>query len=204
MKGATGALSHESGYDLESTSVAAFRNAVLQGEWAEAEALLFGDSPSSVGASGAASNGLVLAEGADQNLMRFWLRQQKYLELLEERDTGRALMVLRTELTPLYQDTGKLHFLSSLIMCQSTDDLKSKAEWDGAHGQSRQQLLSELSKLISPSVMIPEHRLAVLLQQVCSFSLTTDKMSPGTFHHKTLNYVHPIWFQSASSRMNCK
>lgn len=164
--GATGALSQESGCELESPAVAAFRNAVLQGEWAEAEELLFGDSTAHAGASDAKRNGLVLAEGADKDVMRFGLRQQKFLELLEERDTGRALMVLRTELTPLYQDTGKLHFLSSLIMCQSTDDLKSKAEWDGAYGQSRHQLLSDLSRCISPSVMIPEHRLAGLLQQV--------------------------------------
>ncbi|KAI9744371.1 MAG: hypothetical protein M1818_001900 [Claussenomyces sp. TS43310] len=160
-------LSKESGFELESPSVAAFRNAVLQGEWAKAEDLLFGSNGASTeGGVSILGNGLVLAEGADKDLMRFWLRQQKFLELLEQRDTGRALMVLRSELTPLYQDVGKLHFLSSLLVCKSTDDLKSKAEWDGAHGQSRQYLLAELSRCIAPSVMIPEHRLAVLLQQV--------------------------------------
>jgi WD40 repeat protein len=74
-------------------------------------------------------------------------------------------------------------------MCQSTEDLKTKADWDGAYGESRHYLLSELSSesklyliqrflhhiilvrtgslgCISPSVMLPEHRLAVLLQQV--------------------------------------
>jgi WD repeat-containing protein 26 len=164
---AAGTLSLESGYELESPSVAAFRSAVLQGDWAEAEELLFGSAgPPTEGGVTTTGVGLELAPGADKDVMRFWLRQQKFLELLEERDTGRALMVLRTELTPLYQDVGKLHFLSSLLMCRSTDDLKVKAEWDGAHGQSRNHLLSELSRCISPSVMIPEHRLAVLLQQV--------------------------------------
>ncbi|KAF4628889.1 hypothetical protein G7Y89_g9261 [Cudoniella acicularis] len=162
--GAAASLSQESGYELESPVVAAFRNAVLQGEWQEAEELLFdGSAEGGVSISG---NGLVLQEGVDKNVMRFWLRQQKFLELLEQRDTGRALMVLRLELTPLYQDTAKLHFLSSLLMCQSTDDLKAKADWDGAEGGSRHQLLSELSKCISPSVMLPEHRLAILLHQV--------------------------------------
>jgi WD repeat-containing protein 26 len=160
------ALNLESGYELESPSVAAFRNAVLQGEWAEAEDLLFGTAGPPIEGVIMSDSGLELAPGADKDVMRFWLRQQKFLELLEERDTSRALMVLRTELTPLYQDVGKLHFLSSLLMCQSTDDLKIKAEWDGAHGQSRNHLLSELSRCISPSVMIPEHRLATLLQQV--------------------------------------
>ncbi|KFY48133.1 hypothetical protein V495_01585 [Pseudogymnoascus sp. VKM F-4514 (FW-929)] len=162
------ALVQESGYDLESPTVAAFRNAVLQGEWADAELLLFGDRDGSEDEGTGKNNGqgLVLAEGAQKNDMRFWLRQQKFLELLEARDTGRALMVLRTELTPVYQNVHKLHFLSSLIMCPSTEELMIKAEWDGAHGQSRHILLSELSKCLSPSLMVPEHRLAVLLDQV--------------------------------------
>ncbi|KAF4841146.1 WD repeat-containing protein [Colletotrichum siamense] len=162
--GAAESVSKDSGYELESPTVAAFRNAVINGEWGQAEELLFGALMSDD--RGQQGNGLVLAPGSDRNVMRFWLRQQKFLELLEQRDTSKALMVLRTELTPLYQDTQKLHFLSSLLMCQSTEDLKAKAEWDGAHGQSRKVLLSELSKCISPSVMLPENRLAVLLQQV--------------------------------------
>ncbi|KAI2621655.1 WD domain-containing protein [Hypoxylon sp. NC1633] len=158
-------VSQESGFELESPMVAAFRNAVLEGNWQEAEELLSGASVS--GEKGVENgNGLVLANGADRHMMRFWIRQQKFLELLEDKETGRALMVLRNELTPLYQDTQKLHFLSSLLMCQKTEDLKSKAEWDGAYGESRRVLLSQLSKCISPSVMLPEHRLAILLHQV--------------------------------------
>lgn len=141
--GAAESVSRDSGFELESPTVAAFRSAVVGGEWGEAEELLFGAVMS--GDRSQQGNGLVLAPGSDRNVMRFWLRQQKFLELLEKRDTSRALMVLRTELTPLYQDTQKLHFLSSLLMCQSTEDLKAKAEWDGAHGQSRKVLLSELS-----------------------------------------------------------
>lgn len=116
-----GALIQESGFELESPTVAAFRNAVLQGEWAEAEALLFGHP--TVSADGGVSinnNGFILAEGAEKDDMRFWLRQQKFLELLEARDTGRALMVLRTELTPVYQNVHKLHFLSRFV--SPTDD----------------------------------------------------------------------------------
>lgn len=153
-------LIQESGYQLESPAVVEFRNSVLQGNWIHAELLLFG---------GPAENprpGLKLRDGINKSEMRFWLRQQKYLELLEKRDTGEALMVLRLELTPLYQDTRKLHFLSSLLMCQSAEDLKLKAEWDGADGDSRFKLLSDLSKCVSPSVILPENRLAILLQQV--------------------------------------
>ncbi len=108
---AASSLSQESGFNLESPTVAKFRNAVLEGEWSQAESLLFGGSLEEGGVS-IDGDGLVLQDGVDRNVMRFWLRQQKFLELLEQRDTGRALMVLRLELTPLYQDTAKLHFLS--------------------------------------------------------------------------------------------
>ncbi|KAL5399150.1 hypothetical protein PMIN02_000939 [Paraphaeosphaeria minitans] len=163
---AAGALVKESGYTLEGPTVAAFRNAVLNGDWAEAEELLFGtnsydngggihlDAAPGYGKTWAKSRsiaqshraqGLPLADGANRDEMMFWLKQQKYLELLERRDLAKALMVLRQELTPLHQDVGRLHTLSSLMMCPSADDLKSQAEWDGADGESRTLLLSELS-----------------------------------------------------------
>ncbi|KAF4458466.1 WD40 repeat-containing [Fusarium albosuccineum] len=175
-------VSQESGYELESPTVAGFRSAVLSGSWPVAEQLLAGASFEADGQG----NGLVLAPGADRNAMRFWLRQQKFLELLEQKDTSRALMVLRGELTPLSHDTAKLHFLSSLLMCRSVDDLRAKAEWDGAGGQSRKRLLSELSKCISPSVMLPENRLAVLLEQVKQSQIDTclyhtEALSPSLY-----------------------
>ncbi|CAI6298625.1 unnamed protein product [Periconia digitata] len=181
-------LVKESGYTLEGPTVAAFRSAVLNGDWAEAEELLFGSnsydteggielgrssskydkswSKSRSMASPHHSEGLPLAENVNRNEMLFWLKQQKYLELLERRDLGKALMVLRQELTPLHQDVARLHTLSSLIMCPSAEDLRAQALWDGAEGESRAALLSELSKSISPSVMIPEHRLVTLLDKV--------------------------------------
>ncbi|KAK3944121.1 vacuolar protein sorting-associated protein 1 [Diplogelasinospora grovesii] len=158
-------VSRDSGFELERPAVAAFRTAVLDGAWGQAEELLSGAA--APGDRHQTGNGLVLAPGADRNIMRIWLRQQKFLELLERRETARALMVLRSELTPLCSEQHqKLHFLSSLLMCQSPEDLKLKADWDGAFGHSRQILLSELSGCISPSVMLPERRLAVLLEQV--------------------------------------
>lgn len=112
-QGAANTLSHESGYDLETPTVAAFRNAVLHGQWATAEELLFGTStPVGDGGVSLHGEGLALADVSQEDRMKFWLREQKFLELLEARETGRALMVLRTELTPLNQDISKLHFLS--------------------------------------------------------------------------------------------
>ena len=110
-------LSKESGFELEGPEVAAFRHAVLDGEWADAERLLFGhtDSTGGVSLQGTGKGidwnmrGLTLAEGADKNEMLFWLRQQKYLELLEVGDVSTALMVLRQELTPLGRE-NTAHF----------------------------------------------------------------------------------------------
>ncbi|CAK4017538.1 WD repeat-containing 26 [Lecanosticta acicola] len=216
-QGAAQQLSRESGYELEIPSVAAFRNAVLDGEWDEAESLLFGlgaeelegggvalgnghtttpsrrkDGAGRLSASsqnGYSRNGLPLAEGANTTWLKFLLRQQKYLELLEQRDLNAALIVLRTELTPLKTDIGRLHFLSSLVMCPSAYDLRTQAEWDGVAGQSRSLLLSNISKSISPSVMIPEHRLATLLSAVqeehilgCRYHNTTVQPSLYTDH----------------------
>ncbi|PKS05340.1 hypothetical protein jhhlp_008714, partial [Lomentospora prolificans] len=181
-------LSEESGYELENTTVAAFRSAILRGSWTEAEQLL--SRAVVVGEPGATANGLLLAPGSDRTLMRFWMRQQKFLEHLERRETPRALSVLRSELTPLQCDTTRVHFLSTLLMCQSIDDLKARAEWDGAEGTSRQTLLSELSKCISPSVMLPDNRLAGLLQQVkqrqidtCLYHTSAASPSLYSDHH---------------------
>lgn len=145
---AADSVSRDSGYELENPTVAAFRTAVLDGSWSQAEALLEGAAQGQGRQQPGNGNGLVLAPGADRNVMRIWLRQQKYLELLERRDATRALQVLRGDLMPLCSEQHqKLHFLSGLLMCQSAEDMKAKANWDGAHGQSRHYLLSELSSL---------------------------------------------------------
>ena len=122
------ALSQESSYELESPHVFAFKEAIKNGDWVCAEALLTGDRlPSNAdvhdGSEPSAStsnseNGtsrkpkLPLSHGATENEMLFLIRQQKYLELLEARDLNTALVVLREELQPLHQGEKQLHFLS--------------------------------------------------------------------------------------------
>lgn len=137
-------VSRDSGYELESNTVAAFRAAVTKGSWNEAEELLFGAGNGTDVDGQQRGKGLLLVEGADPDTMRFRIRQQKYLELLEQRDSRQALVVLRTELTPLNQDPEQLSFLSQFLMYQP-EDIKAKAQWDGADGQSRHELLADLS-----------------------------------------------------------
>ena len=180
-------LRKESTFELESPSVAAFRHSILHGEWSEAESLLFGQPGPSEGGvrisngHSQAYGGFPLAEGTDRDELRFLLRRQKYLELLEKRDHAGALMVLRQELTPLHKDVGQLHVLSGLMVCPSAEDLRTQTEWDGAEGLSRRNLLSDLSQSVSPTVMIPEHRLATLLNQV-----KQSQISKCHYHNPTI------------------
>lgn len=44
--------------------------------------------------------------------LRFLIRQQRYLELLEARQTRKALSVLRDRLAPLNHGSDRLHQLS--------------------------------------------------------------------------------------------
>ncbi|KAK4226515.1 hypothetical protein QBC38DRAFT_227380 [Podospora fimiseda] len=187
---AANSVCKESGYEVESPDVASFREAVLSGDWNRAEELLWGNKSTNGKEGQGSGRGLVLAQGADRNAMRFQLRQQKFLELLELRKSTEALSVLRTELTPLCRDQHQtLHLLSRLLMCQDAEDLKTKANWDGAEGQSRHILLSQLSQHISPLVMLPEHRLSVLLKNLeryqvekCLYHSTTRPMSLYSDH----------------------
>jgi hypothetical protein len=116
--GSASLLSSESGYELETSGVATFRSAVLGGKWAEAERILIQSLPN-VGSqpdrNPPPEEILLLSEDADSNEMLFYLRQQKYLELLEARDLSAALSVLRQELTPLNFDVERLHALSRYV-----------------------------------------------------------------------------------------
>lgn len=104
--------------------------------------------------------------------MRFAILQQKFLESLEAQNTKAALSILRNELAPLHHDSQRLHTLSrcvwtvshplepvwgirmligtsfgySWIMCSSPEDLRTKADWDGVAGQSREHLLTNLQR----------------------------------------------------------
>ena len=221
-------LTQESGYQLESEAATDFRDAILSGRWKEAEALLPQNESGRSSTNGFHENGTSTANGnaakyprvqltlrsdADRDEMLFLIRQQKYLELLEQGDVSTALVCLRQELHALHQDQRQLHALSSLIMCQSPEEVKHQAAWDGANGSSRKRLLSNLSTAISPSVMLRDHRLAHLLNQWkdyqidnCLYHNSPDTPSLYVDHSCTRNdfpldpvieldhHTHEVWF----------
>ncbi|ORZ03909.1 WD40-repeat-containing domain protein [Syncephalastrum racemosum] len=143
-------LQRDSNIGLEEENVSQFRTSVLEGDWRTAESLL----PT-----------LTLVHPDDLYQIQFLIREQKFLELLEAKKTMKALQVLRNELTPLKRDTDRLHQLSSFIVCSSVDDIKNHLNWDGASGQSRAHLLTEIQRHVSPSTMIPSARLLTLINQ---------------------------------------
>ncbi|KAF9354010.1 hypothetical protein BGX26_008228 [Mortierella sp. AD094] len=148
-------LEIESGFQLESPSVTRFRESVLRGNWDELEQL---------------TEKLDL-DAAHEVSVKFLIREQKFLELLEGRQIKSALIVLRSELTPLNQNMERVHTLTSYMMSSSAEDLRQRAEWDGANGSSRQKLLSALQKYISPAVMVPENRLETMLKQAVELQI---------------------------------
>lgn len=168
-------LAKESGFQVEGPHIAAFREAVLNANWREAERLLFGthSEPPSANSQAAhasltpsSSGSLPLVDGANPQQMKSWIRKQKFLELLEAGQELEALHVLRKEILPLGQSRQEIARLSDLLMVKDVDSLKEQAEWDGAKGHSRHKLLALLSQSIERTVLVPEHRLATLLDDV--------------------------------------
>ena len=120
--------------------------------------------------------------------IRFMLQKQRYLELLEARQTKKALNVLREKLTPLSHDTSQLHLLSSLVISASPEQLHARAGWDGADGESRRLLMMDIESAVSPLVMIPSRRLPQLLEQAQKFQKQQDPFfnSPHGSHFSLL------------------
>ncbi|CAO3643546.1 unnamed protein product [Cunninghamella echinulata] len=91
----------------------------------------------------------------------------------------KALGVLRNELSPLGENTERLHELSSLILCSSADEVRQIMNWDGANSKSRYRLLDELQGYIDPSMMIPRDRLITLINQAYQW-----QVSKCSYHDK--------------------
>ncbi|KAG0001041.1 hypothetical protein BGZ65_003846, partial [Modicella reniformis] len=164
-------LETESGYQLESAAVTRFRECVLTGNWEELEHLA----------------GKLDLNPAHEVSVKFLIREQKFLELLEARQIKSALIVLRSELTPLNQNMERVHTLTSYMMSTSAEDLRQRASWDGSDGTSRQALLTALQKYISPAVMVPESRLETMLKQA------TELQTMNCFYHDNRNTTSSLY-----------
>ncbi|KAJ2702731.1 minichromosome maintenance protein 5 [Coemansia sp. IMI 209128] len=195
-------LQSESGFTLEDEPVARFRSNVLSGKWPEVEGAL-------------SSIGIDALE--DVTAAQFIIKQQQFLEQLEARQLKQALLILQNELIVLTNDVTKLHRLSSLLMCPTSADLRTAAEWDGREGRSRLLVLESLQKYISPGKMVPAHRMETLFAQAMASqrascgqhvrdvdgSLYTDHACPPTVFPKDLRTVlkghrDEVWYVAFS------
>ena len=157
------------------TRVAQLRAGVLDGQWDVVKGLV---------------DALGFISVSQRLAMRFTVLRQKYLELLEAGQTELALHCLRDQLAPHYHDSDRVHAtrggaksvpsggactsssmqpttlaeLSSLLLCQSADEVKARSGWEGALGGSREIVLRELSRHIPSTLLLPEDHLQMLLQ----------------------------------------
>ncbi|KAI8971693.1 WD40-repeat-containing domain protein [Mycotypha africana] len=150
-------LQRESGFTLESDLIVRLRTYILGGQWQLAEDLL---------------PNIPFTNVENLSTVQFLIRQQKFLELLEEGEAMQALHVLRTEITPLGENTQRLHLLTSLVLCSSIEDVMEQASWDGTkrpNSTSRQQLLNDIQHYVDPTAMIPKQRLFQLIHQAVEY-----------------------------------
>jgi hypothetical protein len=99
------------------------------------------------------------------------------------------LQVLRNELAPLKVKTEQLHRLATWIMCTNSSDLLAQSHW--TPGDSRYRLLLDLQELLPPSVLIPQQRLEILVEQAlqhqqgaCEYHNTQDEAFTLFADHK--------------------
>lgn len=152
LKQTVNCLMRESGCRLENSSASRFRDYCLYGDWAKAENVLRELKP-------------LLTSQESYLKMRFLILEQKFLELLEENRVIDALYTLRIELTPMKYNVQRVHELSSLLMCTSTDDLLVRSRWEGKGVVTRQKLVNKLQACLPPTVMLPPDRLGALITQ---------------------------------------
>lgn len=159
-------LMTESGCRLDHPAAAKFRQHIMDGDWNKADHDLQELKP-------------LLGEVNNLVEMKFLILEQKYLEYLEDGRVLDALHVLRNELTPLQHNTVRVHQLSSYMMCSSTQELRSRTNWDGKGSKSRGSLMDKLQAFLPASVMLPPCRLRSLLNQALEFQTLRCR------HHNT-------------------
>lgn len=130
-----------------------FRDALLNGEWDSAVAVLPRISSS--------ASALMQA--------RFNILRQKYIELLQEGNAAGALVCLRKELQPAgegnpWTDSRAIHSLAALLLQPGSALIPPNGGVESTRA-ARANLLADLQTLLPPSLLIPEGRLEELIEQ---------------------------------------
>jgi len=155
------ALQEASGVQLYSSHVAQFRTHILNGEYdvvLQREEYFLRQT-------------LRIHNEQHISAVKLLILTQQYLELLETNSISEALAVLRKNLTPILQESQpeELHHLASLLLCQNTEELYERANWEGTNVKSRHTLINSIQKYVDPQILIPENRLEQLLLQAVEY-----------------------------------
>lgn len=149
-------LLQETGLDgLNHPTAAEFQKCILAGEWDKAHKLI----KEIINYCPIYDREKIAKE------MQLLVSEEKFLESIEDNLYLKALKCLRLEITPMTNDTKRIQHLTTLLMCKSIQDMRSKANWPGKGIKSRQILVDRLQKFIPPLVMLPSKRLSTLLSQ---------------------------------------
>jgi len=143
----------ETGIEDTSLTMKAVKKCILEGNWEQLETIL--DKPN------------VFRSPQDEMTARFILYQQYYLELIHAGKTTEALQALQTKLAPCCSVPERLRRLSMLMMCQSAAELERRTKWKGL--ESRRQVLRAAQNYVSPSLLLPEKRLQLLVNQAVQY-----------------------------------
>jgi len=176
-------LESESGIACQNKSATELCESIMNGKWDKLDKTI---------------SSLHLEKQIEKNT-RFFVYQQKFLELLESKQTKLALECLRNEISPLGYDMKEVHKLSSLLMCPNVEELYQKANWDGVKGHSREKVISSLRGVLPPTLLLPEKRLQNLLHESlqhqkkkCIYHNTLDESISLLSEHKCERTLLPI------------
>lgn len=178
LKTSAAVLMAEAGCKLDQPTAATFKMKVLSGDWAVAVKTL--------------DNLRDHLENPEKlSEMKYLLLEQKYLELLSQKNRIEALKVLQTELTPLRHKQTRTHELSSYLMLSKPEDISRVTRSAGGE-LSRHDLMDRLQEFLPASIMLPPRRLATLIGQAAEFQI--DRC---LFHNKSQSPSGSYGFDSS-------
>ena len=167
------ALAEESQQVAITPNMQKFRKCLLQGDWQGLERILNEDK-------GAWKN-----EESEQ-VIRFKIYKQKFLEMLFHRDMVGALEVMRNELRFVCREKRELHELSLLLLCKDAEEVMRISKWGGANDETRLECLEEIRPFISSRVLLEENRLEKLLVQALKWQKQVSMYPFTEFTHECL------------------
>ncbi|CAB52267.1 WD repeat protein [Schizosaccharomyces pombe] len=150
------ALEKETGLVSETEDVKRLKQAVLQGDWITAEA---------------AFSIMQLRDESKRKEAQFLLQKQRCLELARSGAICEAIYVLQNfESTDFNKEKERL----VSIILESNNKSNNELITKNGYGNTRLDLLNQLSEYISPEILLPKRRLEHLLQQAKDYQVSSQ------------------------------